>query len=162
LTDKKERKPAPKTKHIRCNARRWPWRWRRRRQRKPMRQKKFNPHFQLWIVAGVSPPVKPASFDCNRKKDWTSRKLLQTEQNSGDKKFKGNTDEDWMDASSSSRSLQADGGVRWGYVNHITTLQKKLVLSDWNWRKKVILKLNYRLLLAKKHENNKLNILGWK
>jgi len=39
LTDKKEKKPAPKTKHIRCNARRWPWRWRRRRQRKPMRQK---------------------------------------------------------------------------------------------------------------------------
>ena len=49
-----------------------------------------------------------------------------------------------MDASSSSRSLQADGGVRWGYMNHITTLQKKLVLSDWNWRKKEILKLNHR------------------
>jgi len=30
-----------------------------------------------------------------------------------------------MDASSSSRSLQADGGMKWAYVNHITTLQKK-------------------------------------
>jgi len=38
--------------------------------------------------------MKPASFDCNRKKDGTARKLLQTEQNSGDKKFKGNTAED--------------------------------------------------------------------
>ena len=51
-----------------------------------------------------------------------------------------------MDSSSSSRSLQADGGTRWGYVKQITTLQKKkkLVLSDWNWRKKEILKLNHR------------------
>ena len=31
-----------------------------------------------------------------------------------------------MDSSNSSCSLQADRGVRWGYVNHITTLQKKL------------------------------------
>jgi len=38
--------------------------------------------------------VKPVTFNCSRKKDWTARKLLQTEQNSGDKKFKGNTAED--------------------------------------------------------------------
>jgi hypothetical protein len=37
------------------------------------------------------------------------------------------------DAGSSSRSLQADGGARWGYVNHITSStlpKKKLVLSN--------------------------------